>query len=464
MTTNVDITPSRARLRRLVLALAVLAALIVVLFVGGRLSLPGPTGDAVSALAPARPSGSAIPSPRGSGAARPAGERSTTQAKIEEAYAAVQRDPEDLGAYLTLGFAYLQNARERGDPTDYGRAELAFQEVLRRDPNSRSALAGKGALLLARHEFAEALAVGSRLTELAPKDPVGWGVMGDAQTELGRYDDAIKSVQRMVDLRPDLASYSRVSYQRELHGQLDPAIKAMEMAFRAGSTNVENHEYIRVLVGNLYFAKGDLATAEKTYDASLARAPDFTWALAGLARVRAAQGDLNEGISLYQRAVDRIPLPEFVIALGEMQEAAGRHDDARRSFEVARAIASLFASNGVQTDLDLALFEANHGDPGKALEQARAAYERQPNIKAADALAWALYKAGRLDEARERAEEALRLGTRDGVFLYHAGMIAKAQGDEPAAKSYLQKAFELNPFFSPLYEREARAALTELGE
>jgi tetratricopeptide (TPR) repeat protein len=287
--------------------------------------------------------------------------------------------------------------------------------------------------------------------------------MGDAQTELGRYDDAVKSVQRMVDLRPDLASYSRVSYQRELHGQLEPAIKAMEMAFRAGSRNVENHEYIRVLIGNLYFAKGDLATAEKTYDASLARSPDFTWALAGLARVRAAQGDLDEGISLYQRAVDRIPLPEFVIALGEMQEAAGRQDDARRSYEVARAIAALFASNGVQTDLDLALFEANHGDAGKALEQARAAYERQPNLKAADALAWALYKSGRLDEARQRADEALRLGTRDGLFLYHAGMIAKAQGDKPAATGYLQKAFELNPFFSPLYERDARAALTELG-
>ncbi|MBA3587210.1 MAG: tetratricopeptide repeat protein [Chloroflexi bacterium] len=218
-------------------------------------------------------------------------------------------------------------------------------------------------------------------------------------------------------------------------------------------------------MGNLHFAKGDLETAEAIFQASLDSSPDFVWALSGLARVRAAEGELDEAIDLYQRAVDQIPLPEFVIALGETQEAAGLAEVASDTYELVEAIQALFEANGVNTDLDLALFTANHGDdPDAAVELARAAYEDQPSIKAADALGWALFKADQLDEAERYAEEALRLGTHDGLYLYHAGMIAKARGDLDTARARLSEAFEVNPHFSPLYEPRAQAALDEIAD
>jgi tetratricopeptide (TPR) repeat protein len=159
-----------------------------------------------------------------------------------------------------------------------------------------------------------------------------------------------------------------------------------------------------------------------------------------------------------------MPLPEFVIGLGETHEAAGRPAEAAKQYDLVRAMQQLFAANGVDTDLELALFDADHGrDPQAALALARSAYARRPNIKAADTLAWALFKAGQLAEARRYVDQALHLGTRDALTLYHAGMIAQAQGDSAAARDYLQRALEVNPHFSPLYAPRAQQALVKLG-
>jgi len=433
----------------------IVAVLVVIgaLALSGRFGAPSPTDP--SALAPSTDSRSAAPD----------ASMSATEEDIAKYYALVQENPDTVDAYVLLGSAYVQHVREVGDPADYGRAEAAFAEALQRDPDNVSALVGKGALALARHEFREALEIGQQAISIEPNQPGAYGLIADAQTELGMYEEAVGSLQTMVDLRPDLASYSRVSYQRELRGQIDPAIEAMEAAYRAGGMATENTEYVRVLMGNLHFAKGDLETAEAIFQASLDSSPDFVWALSGLARVRAAEGELDEAIDLYQRAVDQIPLPEFVIALGETQEAAGLSEVASDTYELVEAIQALFEANGVNTDLDLALFTANHGDePDAAVELARAAYEDQPSIKAADALGWALFKADQLDEAERYAEEALRLGTRDGLFLYHAGMIAKARGDLDTARARLSEAFEVNPHFSPLYEPRAQAALDEVAD
>ena len=225
-------------------------------------------------------------------------------------------------------------------------------------------------------------------------------MLGDALVELGRYDEALAAVQRMVDLRPDLGSYARVSYQRELHGDLPGAITAMEEAVLAGGPAVENTEYLRVVLGNLWFLAGDLDHAAAAYAASLERSPGYVFALAGLARVAAARGDLDAAIAGWQAAADRVPFPEFLVGLGEAQEATGRTEDAAATYQLVRDIQALFAANGVSVDLDLALFEADHGEAADAVALGRAAYAATPNVKAADALGWALYRAGQLDEAR----------------------------------------------------------------
>ncbi|MBA2757204.1 MAG: tetratricopeptide repeat protein [Chloroflexi bacterium] len=444
------------RLRRLWYPLAAIVVVIVGFFLFGPPSSPS-TASQLARMAPAfAPASGPVTAPAGA---------SLTEQEIAKQYEAARQNPESVTAYVQLGNAYVQHVRQTGDPTDYGRAEAAFDAALRRSPDSVDAIVGKGVLSLARHEFAQARELGARAVSLAPTRSRVYGVLLDANTELGRYEEALASAQQMIDLRPDFASYSRVSYQRELHGQMDGAISSMQQAFESSvGSEPEAREYLRVLLGDLSLRTGDLKAAGATYEASLAVLPNYVWAEAGLARVRAAEGRTDESIALWKKIVDQLPLPEFVVASGETKEAVGLLDDARKDYALAEAIQQLFAENGVNVDLDLALFRADHGsDPKAAVDLARKAYAQQPNVKAADALGWALHAAGSFDEARKYADEALRLGTPYGQFLYHAGIIAKSQGDTAAAKMYLTRALELDPYFSPLFAPRARQALTELG-
>jgi tetratricopeptide (TPR) repeat protein len=376
----------------------------------------------------------------------------------------VQQNPDDVQSYAVLGAAYLQKARDIGDPTYYAKAQAAIDAALARDPQNVEALIGAGTLANARHQFHDALALGQRARALNPSVPRVYGVIADAQIELGQYQPAVDTLQTMIDMRPDLSSFSRVSYARELHGDLDGAIEMMQAAVRAGGPATENSAWVRVQLGNLFFARGDLAAAEHQYQATLTLLPDYVHALAGMARVRAAQGDPAAAKELYQRAIARMPLPEFVIGLGEIYQAGGDQAGAAQQYELVRAMQQLFKSNGVDTDLELALFDADHGgDPAATVALARAAHARRPSIKAADTLAWALYKDGRPAEARGYADEALRLGTQDALMLFHAGMIAQAQGDHAAARQWLDAALTLNPHFTPLLAAQARQVLASLG-
>lgn len=367
----------------------------------------------------------------------------------------VRAEPDNLDAAAILGELYLQLARERGDPGYYGKAEALFQRALSRDPEHLPSLIGQGSLLLAQHRFAEALTVGERAQRLYPAVARVRGVVADAQVELGLYDQAVASVQAMVDMRPDLASYSRVAYLRELHGDTEGAIEAMTLAVRAQGPTLENTEWARVQLGNLYAGAGDLERAERVYAESLERLPGYVHALAGMARVRTARGQLEEARALYEEAVARMPLPEFVVALGELHEATGRTEEAQRQYALVGAMLQLFQAERADIDLELALFEADHGNPQRALALARAAYERRPGIRGAEALAWALHRAGRSDEARPLIAEAMRLGTQDAVLYFRAAMIARASGDTERAHSLLEQARAISPVIPPLYAAEA---------
>ena len=388
---------------------------------------------------------------------------SATDQLISDTQAKVDAAPDDADAHALLGAAYLQLARETGDPANYGRAEAALDRALALDPDNLQALIGQGSLALSRHEFDAALRLGERTLAINDTIPRVYGLIGDAEVELGRYDDAVRTIQTMVDLRPDLASYSRVAYLRELHGDLPGAIDAMQQAVAAGGGNVENTEYVRVQLGNLHFAIGDLAAAERAYAESLAHLADYPYALAGMARVRAAQGDVTDAIKLFQRASARIPVPEFIIGLGETLEAAGRADEAADQYALVGAIGQLLEANGVRQDLEIAAFLAEHGeDPDAAVTRARSAFAVRPTVFAADALAWALHVAGKGPEAAEFADQAVRLETGSSLLLYHAGVIAAANGEVEIARQRLEAALELNPAFAPLHAERAEVALTDL--
>ena len=388
---------------------------------------------------------------------------STAERQVAALQERLRADGRDWQAASQLGAAYLQRARETGDPSYYGRAEAALKQALAEQPDDYATVSSLGALALARHQFADALTWGERARAINASRSYGFGVIGDALTELGRYDEAANAVQQMVDLRPDLASYSRVSYARELHGDIAGATEAMEAAVSAGLPGSENTEWVRVQLGNLLFMQGKLGAAEQRYAQSLAALPNYVPATVGLARVRAAQGRSAEAVTLLEQASTRMPLPEYVIALGELHESLGQMAEARQQYALVRATQQLFAANGVDTDMEIALFDADHGDAAAAATQARAAYARRPSVKGADTLAWALFKSGSVGEARHFSDEALHLGSHDPLLLYHAGMIAQAQGDKARARDLLGRALAANPHFAPLHAQRARVALEALG-
>jgi tetratricopeptide (TPR) repeat protein len=375
--------------------------------------------------------------------------------------AALPGDQSVVNTYNTDGYKYLQQARETGDPTFYGKAQAAFDAALRYDPQSIDGITGQAMLALSRHQFHQGLDLGQQALALEPDRAFTLGVIADAQVELGMYDDAVQTVQQMIDRRPDLSSYSRGSYVRELYGQIDGAIQLMQEAVTSGGPTVENVEWTRVQLGNLYFNKGDLASAEREYQHALTELPGYGYALAGLGHVRSAQGRYDEAIALYKQAIDHVPLPEFVIALGETEQVAGRAADAKEQYGLVRVIEQLFKANGVNTDMELALFEADHGDAAQAVAQARTAYAERPNVKAADTLAWALSQAGQQAEAQKYMTEALKLGSKDALFFYHAGMIAYRAGDMPEARTRLEQALAQAPTFSVAYAPVARHPLEE---
>jgi tetratricopeptide (TPR) repeat protein len=386
----------------------------------------------------------------------------TTAQRIEGLQAQVRQSPSDPEAYAQLGLAYLQQVRETGDPTFYPRAEGTFDQALRLDPRDFTATTGLGSLALARHDFRQALALGDRAARIAPGVARNYGVIADAQIELGRYAAAARTLQHYVEVKPELSSYARVSYFRELHGDLPGALAAMRLAVSAGGGTAENVGYVQSLVGKLQFDRGDYTAAERAYRAALATDPGFPAAVAGLARVEAARGEYGPAITRLRELVQRLPLPEYVIALGDTEQAAGLDAAAERDYGLVDVETRLLRANGVNTDAELAIFQADHGDPAEAVELAARAWSGAPSVRSADAYSWALSSAGRNREALAMSSRAMRLGSRDPYFLYHAGIVSLRAGRSVRARAFLTRLLAQSPSFNPIYGPRAQRALEVL--
>ena len=388
-----------------------------------------------------------------------------TDELIRDLQEQLRANPNDWQSYSQLGLAYLQKARETGDPSYYQKTEEALDKALAMQPSDYASISAKGALALARHDFAAALEWGERAKEINPDRVYAYGVIADAQIELGRYEEAVETLQTMVNLRPDMSSYSRISYIRELYGDMEGAQEMMQLAVDSGTPNAESTAWVRTQLANLYFNTGKLEQAELEYQRTLQDRPDYVYALAGLGRVRAAQGDMEAALELLNQTIAIMPLPEFVITLGDLYQASRLQEQADQQYELVAAIETLYRSNGVDMDMEIALFNADHDrNLEETLLLARKAYATRPSIHAADALAWALYKTGNYEEAQSYSVEALQLGTRDSLKLFHAGMIALELGNKDQAREYLEQALAINPHFSILYAEEAREVLQELPD
>ena len=348
----------------------------------------------------------------------------------------------------TRGLTLQQEARVSGNPALYPRAEQALERALRLDPANGQALRGLSALAASRHRFSESLALARRAQALEPDVAAVYGLIGDANLELGRYGRAFAAFDRLAALKPSVNAYARISYARELTGDTRGAIEAMELAVDASIGAAEPSAWSRTLLGNLVLADRRPAEAKLLFGEALAFVPGYPGALAGLAELRSAAGDLEGAAALYRRAAAAAPVPEFAASLGDTLAVLGRTHEAERAWQRADELERLFARNGGRNLLETAEFDLNHDRNFRsALDRARQGRAERPSVEGDHVLAWALYKNGLCAEARPVSLRSLRLGTLDVDGLYHHSLIESCLGNEAAAARYRAQVERLDPAY-----------------
>jgi tetratricopeptide (TPR) repeat protein len=381
----------------------------------------------------------------------------STQQLVESLQSTLQVSAKDEHSWALLGLAYQQRARETGDPTYYTKSDGALHQALGLNSADYLVWSGLGSLALSRHRFFDALAYGHRALSIAPRIAMNYGVIGDALIELGRYPQAFQAFQTMGHIQPSLTSYSRISYARELQGETAKAIASMKLAVDAATDTKEPLAWTHVQLGKLYFSHGRYAPAVKEQTLALRIFPAYAYGLDALAQSEAAEGNYARAIRLERSAVDRIPLPAYVSFLGDLYQVTGHPVLAHREYALIGAINRLLQANGVRTDLDIALFQADHGiDLKLALVRARIGQKARPSIDGADVLAWTLARNGRCVAALPYSVDALHLGTQDALKFFHRGMIERCLGRSASARTWFRRALALNPHFSLLWAPVAR--------
>jgi tetratricopeptide (TPR) repeat protein len=345
--------------------------------------------------------------------------------RIDEMEERLRNQPRDAGAAVLLADALLRQARATTDSRPASRAEVVLTAVLRDTPSHYDALRMLGAIYLSEHRFREAADIGRRAHNLRPDDAWNYGVMGDALLELGDYDAAFDAFDKAASTRPSATAYARIAYGRELRGDLDGALLAMQMAGQATPPqDAEAGAWYAAQVGELWLKMGRLAEAEREYRRAAFLFPNYPHATVGEAKVKLARGDHDGALSMYLEQFTRTPTLDLAWRIGDLYAERHERDESERYYQLAEDLAGPAAA---QTEVNLALFLAEHG---RKLPEAVAIAEHvaaaRHDIFTEDALAWAYYKTGRLAEAVTTSERAERTGTHDERIRSHAAAIRVA--------------------------------------
>ena len=284
------------------------------------------------------------------------------EASIAALQSTLRRVPQDHVSWANLAVAYVEQARLTGNATYYEKADDAAARSFEVEPDENfTALAAQAAISAARHDFSDALSSADEALAINPRDLGALAIRVDALNELGRYDEQLKALRVADRFQPSTAIATRYSYAYELRGDLDRAADILRRAAANGSRN--DKAYTLTLLADIQRKQGRLGAAADQLAVAQQAVPDHLPALVSSARLQVAQGDLDQAVRTWQDVVARQPLPEYVTELGELLEHLGRSDEADAQFAVVRTTIQLLDASGVRTDLETALFEADHGSP-----------------------------------------------------------------------------------------------------
>jgi tetratricopeptide (TPR) repeat protein len=395
------------------------------------------------------------------------GEWLNSKKAMEGLLASIQQNPNDYKSMLALSQAYIQEGRETGDHGYYDKSALELlDKVLENEPKNFEALCCKATVLLSQHHFAEGLTMAQQALPINPNSAFIYGILCDANLELGNYEAAVTMADKMVSIRPDIRSYARISYLRELYGDLPGAIKAMKLAVSAGYPGLEQTEWTRCILGHLYENTGSLDSADYQYKMALSERPDYAFAISGLGRIAKAQTNYKQAIVYFEKAKGLITEYSFSDELTDLYRLNNEPEKATKNAEEVITMLSPNADveaengHGHYADKELAYAYLKRNDFDKALQHALVEYERRPkNNDVLETLAWVNYKRSNYKEALKLIQQALKTNCKNPILLCRAGFIMIKAGEVEKGKSFIKWAFESNPFLDVDLKKEASVTL-----
>jgi tetratricopeptide (TPR) repeat protein len=386
----------------------------------------------------------------------------TTDQQITLYQSWVTKDPADISNRTLLAGAFIQKTRETTDFGYLDRASKILDGVLK-EHQDYEALRLRNIVELTLHHFSKAAEYASAMTERWPGDVQSWGTLGDARLEMGQYDAARAAFAKMLELKPGLMSYNRMGFYRFITGDPDGGIELMKKAVDAAAKYPENKAWCLVELGNMYFKTSHWDEAEESYNQAIAIFPSSHAAFAALGAVAAARGDIPKAIEKYIRAQSITPMIQYAGALFDLYTAIGKTSEAAQQADMVDLVTKLEGAANQKANRTISLIYANQNrNLARSLEFAQSDFEVRQDVYTYDALAWALYKNQRFEEASRASAEALKLGSPEALFFYHAGMIANALSNTDSARKHLDKALALNAGFDFRQASIARDTLKKI--
>lgn len=376
--------------------------------------------------------------------------------------------PWDDRSWAALGAAYVERGLRTADSAYYPKAERALRTSLKARPAGNvDALNGLAALANARHDYRAAKKWGEASLKLAPKRWTTYPLLIDTYGQLGDYKAVDRALKTLTELHSGAAVMAREGQVYRARGWGDDARASLTDAAALASTPSEQAACLHQ-VGELAWERGEPAEALNYFTQALAADPDHDASLAGKGRALTSLGRPTEAVQAYRSALAKHPRPEYSLELGELYESIGFGDVAKGQYDLLRKRVDGDGANGVDDTLLLGRFEADHGDPRAAVTRLRAEWERAPSVQTADALGWALHKAGDDKEAlkyAKRATDPEHGGTvRSALIAYHRGEVERELELDGPARRHIGEALRINPAFSPLLAPLAKEALAALGD
>ena len=362
--------------------------------------------------------------------------------RIDAARKVLASDPTRSDVWNELGWALSRRARETADQAYYAEAWTATERSLQLEPGNLEGRKLQVWILLGQHQFPRAIEAAEQLNRAVPDDVLVYGFLVDGYVELGRYEEAEKAAQWMLDIRPgNVPGLTRAAHLRELFGDHAGAVELMDTAYRrTADTELEDRAWILTQIAHLSLLTCRAEAAERLLNEALALFPDYHYALALLAEVRLQQGRPAEAVTLRERHYAAAPHPENQFELGVAMERAGRPAEAQAAWRAFETAARQEMAGWDNANIELVYYYADHADqPADALKIAHGEWTRRQDVRTREAYAWALHKNGQSRDARVEMEKALAVGIKSPVSFYRAGAIAAAAGAPSDARRYLEQ-------------------------